>query len=371
MRIETNAKVFLETLDKALALVASRSTLPVLECVQVTAGNGLVYMTAMNATHETKTIQIQLKAMVDGVGTFLIGKEQYNLIKKMGNNQLVIEVEPDAGRPIVTCKCGKRRYDFQMDYTNDSYPSGNIYGEDIPACAMMHSQDLLDAMNRLVATTSNEEAHTMMRFFHMDFAKQRMETIDGHRIGIRELSDIKIVKPDDAMIDTLSLKALRKVIGKDDCMVWICADEKHVRIKGDGWVYTQRKPDGKWFDIDKMLTNDFSAEMNVEISDMKEAVDYILSMKTGDPRTPMIMEMTDDGLMLNRVGAGGQVSDVLAVDNYYGKFERSGFDPTFIKDACNTLDTDTMRMEWRSPKAPMMLIGDMYKVLVLPVNIGA
>ena len=47
-----------------------------------------------------------------------------------------------------------------------------------------------------------------------------------------------------------------------------------------------------------------------------------------------------------------------------------GFDPQFLTDAFNIVDSDKPLCFGTGSKAPLLINGDEYKILVLPVNIG-
>lgn len=369
MKISVYSQDFLAAVEKALQIVPARSAFPVIQNVMIEADAGKKVI-ILSATDMNRSVRVECDATIVESGVCLFGNEQFKILKKMGKNELTLEAE-NVEVPVVKLTCGKRKYDYRSADISQ-YPELEMNKADnMTVCAMMHEQDFLDAMIRLNKTTSINDTQKLFGYYHMNFAEARMETLDGYRIGIRELSDARIMNAEHSvMISAESLKAFKKLIGKDDNMIWFATNRKYNQVRSAGWMYMEKNPDGEFWDCNKLISMDRNAEFYIEKDAMKDAMDYTLSLPCADIKKPVIMEITDGGLNVSRVAAEGQVEDVIGVEEYYGNFERSGYDPRYLLDAINNVDTDRVKIGWTSPKAPMILSGDLYQFVVLPVNVG-
>ena len=99
--------------------------------------------------------------------------------------------------------------------------------------------------------------------------------------------------------------------------------------------------------------------------------DAELRKTSGADKKPVVLH-SENGNLYSYIAAGKyeafdefETSENNMKDNFY-----IGFDPQFLTDAFNIVDSDKPLCFGTGNKAPLLINGDEYKILVLPVNIG-
>ena len=160
---------------------------------------------------------------------------------------------------------------------------------------------------------------------------------------------------------------------KSEKKIEIYQDEKYVRLEGNDFTYMVCRIDGEYFNVDKMLnmSDDYRFVPNRE--QILEAMKYDVELRktSGADKEPVVLH-SENGRLYSYIKATRyeafdefETSENNMKDNFY-----IGFNPQFLTDAFSIVDSDKPLCFGTGNKAPLLINGDEYKILILPVNIG-
>ena len=134
-----------------------------------------------------------------------------------------------------------------------------------------------------------------------------------------------------------------------------------------------RRIDGEYFKVEQMLDASFDYIFVPDRVQILEAMKYDTELRkaSGADKKPVILH-SENQKLYSYIAAGKyeafdefETSGNNMEDNFY-----IGFDPQFLTDAFNIVDSDKPICFGTNNKAPLFINGNEYKILILPVNIG-
>ena len=159
---------------------------------------------------------------------------------------------------------------------------------------------------------------------------------------------------------------------KSEKEIEIYQDGKYIRLEGNDFTYIIRRIDGEYFKVDSMLDMSDDYRFVPDREQILEAMKYDAELRktSGADKKPVVLH-SENGNLYSYIAAGKyeafdefETSENSMKDNFY-----IGFDPQFLTDAFNIVDSDKPLCFGTGNKAPLLINGNEYKILVLPVNI--
>ncbi len=234
---------------------------------------------------------------------------------------------------------------------------------------------LLETIVNLCTYTSDSDTNKMMQLFNFNTKSKRIEALDGHRIGMRTLENQTIHTVADNPFDTVKIHKMcvpvfKNIMNKKskECVI-ISQDKKYVKIEGDDFTYVIRRIDGEYFKLDQILDvpDDFKFVPNRE--NILEAMKYDADLRKGELK-PVVFHSENGNLYSYISTARYEAFDELETkENYMKENLYIAFNPQFLSDVFSIVDSETPVCIGSNPKAPMLITGNEYSFLVLPVNI--
>ena len=350
-------------------VVNKKAVLPSLKRLYFNVSDSTV---SLLGTDLTKYIEVVSNSAYDLTpGTFGIGIEDIRIISKM-SGIVTMEYISDDKNNVVNLQCGKKiltihGYDNEANITLPDLK----HTEDILSC---NENWLFDTLTNLVVFTSSEEIKPAMQYFNFNTKKKRIEALDGHRIGIRKIENQTIYAEYERtiMLHNSFVNVMKKLIDKKTKNdVLISQDIKYIKVSGENYTYIERNSKQEYFPIDQMLDmkRDFSFDVNRK--DFLDVMKYNTSLINSADKKPAILH-SFNGNLYSYIGTCNYKSfDVLETkNNSMPQNMYIGFNPYYLVDAFNVIDSDEPHIVGLNNKAPFIITGNEYTVLTLPVSFG-
>ena len=369
MRIRIEARELKTLLEKVLPEVPKKPSLPILGCVLLEAKDN-------NLTASATDLETWLTVKTDKFnnnedGKILIHSDDVKLITKLTGD---IEIKLLHDKEIIFTT-GKKAITID-NHDIDSYPKFFIEDE-IPEviCSIQETQ-FTNAINKLVNFTSDNENNKMMRAYYINLKRNRIEALDGHRIGINDITP-EVFKEKPILLFNYINSKLKKVLSsKSMDYLQINEYKNHcISITGKDFTYIQRTIEGEYYKIDQMLFTDYSFKMTVDKNELQDITKFNIDMlKQTQLRKPMVIKYnkdTDNHFIYLDNGKNKTIDKLNTISHdMSGKDLMIGFNPVFINDTMKCLDDDKAIITGMNPKAPILIKGTNERYLILPVNIS-
>ena len=111
-------------------------------------------------------------------------------------------------------------------------------------------------------------------------------------------------------------------------------------------------PEGEYFKIEQMLTNDYETKMIINKKEFLNCIDRAtLLVKEGDKK-PIVINIEDESLDLKIQTPMGSMDERIDIEKE-GKDIMIGFNPKFLMDALKVIDDETVTIYLVMRKPPV------------------
>ena len=374
MKFTMNAKELKTMMEKGMAAIDKKASLSSLTRLYFEVdGNGIVKVLGTNIEHyaEVRTDS----AYQTSPGVLGISTDDIKVISKMSGEISIEDVSTEKEMKI-NIRCGKKNVTIPRYENTDIFlPSMDDTEEKI---FTVKENWLLDTVVNLNTYTSDAIGNKMFQVFNFNAKSKRVEALEGYRIGMRTLENQTIHKVAENPFDMVKLynicvPVFKKIMDKkSEKEVVISQDKKYIKVEGNDFTYIVRRIDGEYFKVDQMLNIAEDFRFTPDRESILEAMKYDADLAKADnaDRKPVVLHSENGNLYsyINTVKYEAfdelETKEIQMKDGLY-----IAFNPQFLADAFSIVDSDNPVCIGNNAKAPMLITGNEYSFLVLPVNI--
>lgn len=300
-------------------------------------------------------------------GIFGIESEDMKLILKMSGNVTFEDISMETENKI-SVKCGKRELTVNKICDTD-YVLPAI-GDDEQDVLETTESWLYDTVTKLTPFTSKSDVISLQKCINFDTKTKRVTALDGSRLALKKMENVEIIteRRNINMDAALAFPVLRAVLNKMEKRVLMSIDKTWICIKGNDFTYMIHHTDGVYYDVDKILSQYDSFSCVADKEKLLETVKYSKDI-IGKEKTPFVLHRKNEKLYSYTAVAKYEVLEELEVNDLRMDDMYIAFNPSFWVDALNTVDTDTVKICGGRNIDPLMIYGNEYDFLILPVNI--
>lgn len=371
MKFTIDAKKIKEMIEKGTTVINKRASMRELqELYFQVKENGVVSVLGTDLEHY---IEITTDAAYDTkTGILGIEAEDAKIITKMKGEITIEDVITEENHK-VNIKCGKKIVTIP-GYTNKDIFLPSMDKTEVKILSVKENW-LLDTITNLATFTGKNVIQKMYQVFNFNTNEQRVEALDGSRIGMRTLKNQKIFKTAYDIFDTVKLHnkcvpVFKKVMDKkSESEIMFYQNEKYVKIKGKDFTYISKRIEGTYFKIDQMISIPeefrFIPEKKAFLEIMKYNVDLIKNTK--ELKNPVVLH-SQNGTLYSYIKTGKYESfDKVGTNENAMENTYIGFNPQYFVDVFNIIDCDYPVCVGTNAVSPLMIYGNEYSFLILPI----
>jgi DNA polymerase III sliding clamp (beta) subunit (PCNA family) len=371
MKFTMNAKELKAMIDKGITVIDKKHYNPDFKKLYFQIDkDGLLRVLGSNSEQYVEIRNDQAYDVQPGV--FGIDIDDIKIVTKMKGNIIVEDVTTedmgDVGK--INIKCGKKTV------TIPRYQNVDIF---LPAMDGTEEKILAAKENWLLETLVNLETYTSddinkmtMQCFNFNTKQNRIEALEGHRIGMRTLRDQEVYSENSVMLNRSCVPVFKKAMSKkSESKVTISQDEKYVKVDGNDFTYVRRKQDGTYFDVEKLLRFDSDFKFVPDRESMLEMAKYNRELRVNDGKDAPVVFHSENGGLYSYIKTHKYEAfdEIETSENNMKSDLYISFNPSYIADAFSIVDSDEPECIGINAKSPIVIKGDEYSFLILPINI--
>ena len=374
MKFTMNAKELKAMMEKGMSAINKKAKLSTLTKLYFQVEeNGIVKVWGTDIEHfaEIRTNN----AWNISPGILGIDTNDIKILTKMSGDITLEDVSNDKELRI-NIQCGKKNVTIPKYENIDIFLPGMDDTEE--KIFTVKENWLLETIANLAIYTSNNDANKMMQVFNFNAKSQRVEALDDHRIGIRTLENQTIHVIDDNPFNTVKIHnkcvpVFKKIMDKkSEKEVAISQDKKYIKIEGNDFTYMIRRIDGEYFKVDQLLKFSEEYRFIANRKNILEVMKYdaeLVKLVNADKK-PIVLHSENGNLYSYIKTTKYEVFEELeTTENNMSSNLYIGFNPQFLADVFNIIDSDNPICMGTNAKAPMLITGNEYRFLVFPINI--
>lgn len=375
MKFTIYAKVLKEMIEKAATTIDKKSVLENLKRLYMQIDkNGTLRIWGSDLNHYTEVRNNSVYLTSPGVVGIDI--DDIKIITKMTGEVTIEDVSTESGRKI-NIICGKKTVSIP------GYGNTDIFLPDMDDTEMkilnVKENWLLDTITKLSIFTSDDDRMKMQMVFNFNTKDRRVEALNGQRIGMRSLESQTVYTVSDNPFDTVKLHKMcvpvfKKLLDKkSEKEVIISQDKKYVKVEGDDFTYIIRRIDGEYFNVKSILDISERFRYIANRENFLEVMKYNDNLiKTSKCDRGYVILHTENNIMYSYINTGKyEALDELEVkENTMNDELYIGYNPKFLVDVFNIIDSDEPVCIGKDRVSPLIITGNEYSFLILPVSIG-
>ncbi|MCR4813516.1 MAG: DNA polymerase III subunit beta [Lachnospiraceae bacterium] len=233
---------------------------------------------------------------------------------------------------------------------------------------------LKEIIRQTIFSISDNEANKTLRgeLFEIKDGTLRVISLDGQRVSIRkiEIEDKEINKK--IIVPGKSLNDLFNIIGKDaESEAVLHFTDNHLIITFGNTTFVTRLIDGEFFNIDNVLSKDYSTKITINKKKLYDCVDRSTTIAREGDKKAIVFSIGDNLMEIYMNSAIGSMNEKIEVEKE-GNDLKIGFNPKYLIDALKVIDDENIHLYFTSPKSPCFIRNDeeTYIYMILPVNLS-
>ena len=255
---------------------------------------------------------------------------------------------------------------------------------ELPSASGSLNSDLFaTAVNQVAIAAGKDDSLPTLTGVFVEINKNQitLAATDRYRLAVRELT----WSAQDANIETTSLlrartlaDAAKSLIGSSQVTIALApasTNEKLVGFISDGKTMTSRVLDGSFPPFRHLLPSESTADAVIEVAPFLDSVRRVALVT--DKTVPLRLNFSNNTLQLEAgTGDEAQASEKLEI-NYKGEDINIAFNPTFLTDGLNAINTAFVHITFTGANKPAVLTGQNeatsapitnYKYLLMPMR---
>lgn len=359
MKIRAERDDLADALGRAFRAVGTRFALPVLQ--------GLLCETNGNKLHVIGTdleitVQTSIEVEVADAGRAVIpGRLLSDAVRRMPPGHVVI----DAGESEVVISGGGPEFRLRPLETADFPTISTEEGDGVA----VDGEQLADAIAQVVIAASNDAARPVLTavLFETSDEGLRLVSTDAYRLAVRDLIGVGL--EGSGLVPARGLRELARTVGA--AQVTTAVLEREVVFRSERGSLRLRLIEGKFPAYASLLPDSFPAEVIIDRDEMLDTLNRVFLV--AEDHIPVRFEVSESGVevTVTRQDVGGETEHLAA--DFKGEEPISvAFNPRYLADGVNALDTDKIRIRLVDGVKPAVVDDpgdDSYLYLLMPVRV--
>ena len=366
MKIQCQKADLLNGVNIVLKAIPVKSTMPILGCIVIEAGNQYIKLLANDMELGIETL---VKGTVSEPGTVALDAKIFSeIIRRLPENEVFITTDDKYMTEIV---CEKANFSISGKSSEEFPYLPKIEKEN----AVVLSQfTLKEVIRQTVFSISDNENNKIMtgELFEIKGNELRVISLDGHRISIRRIEMKDAYEEQKVIIPGKTLNEISKILsGEASSTVQIYFTDKHALFEFDDTVVLTRLIEGEYYHIDQMLSSDYETKVTINKKELQSCIERASLLIRETDKQPVIIDIDNNNFELKINTAIGSMNEEIDIA-MEGKNIIIGLNPKFLLDALRVIDDETVDLYFINAKAPCFIRNQeqTYIYLILPVNIN-
>lgn len=371
MKIRCAKERLVEGLNMVGRTVSSRTPLPILECILLTADENGVRLTANDLEMSIETTT--LEAQVDETGSVALEARLFSeIIKKMPDSN--VQIESQLNNETV-CKSGRARFTI-MGMPGEEFPvmpeMERTNGYSVPA------KELRDMIRNTIFSVAAEDPKAVLTgelIEHRDNALN-VVAVDGFRISYRKLDLTEMPSlpevPMSVVVPAKALHELSRILpadSDDPCAFYFT--DKRIIFDLPQFTFVSRLLEGEFIRYDQIFNEDFTTNVTLERQAFLSGLERATLVARDNKKSPVKLEIQEKSVVItSNTEVGNSYDEIQAeVD---GNTLEIAFNPRYLIEALKAIDEDSIMARFTTGLSPCIIRGvnkDDAKYLILPLRL--
>ncbi len=367
MKLSTTSQELLGQLQTASRVASTRSAVQALSGVQVHAAGGEV---ELRATDMEIGLRVPLIAQVEREGTVVLpARLMLDVARQLPSGPLTLELR--SAEQDVEIICGPARFHIRTLRTEDFPTLPEPGGDQI---VVLPAKAFVDTVGKVARSASRDETRPILTGILVSASgtELRMVATDSYRLSVKETRlETPIEGGFEANVPARALQELERIAAGETGDLTIGMRASQIVFQVGSVVLSSRLIDGQFPNYRQLLPETYEHELHVPGEELTGVVRRVSLM--AQKNAPLRLSFTEGQLNVSaQTPDVGEASEPLPVPFAGDPFE-IGFNPDFLKDGLESVDSGDVVLKLISPLRPGLIeAGDQsgFLYLIMPIRLN-
>jgi DNA polymerase III subunit beta len=366
MQINTTRQSLLDALLIVSRAVSARAALQALSGILITADG----KARLRATDMELGLEVGLEGEVDGPGSLVLpGRLLVEVARSLPDGPVSLALR-EAERDI-ELSAGSSRFHLRTLPADDfpRFPESEGEPVELPAAP------LRDTINRVARAASRDEARPVLTGVLVTVERDEMTMVatDSYRLAVKATKlETSVPERLQANVPARALRELARLIdagGDESVSVWLTRNQAIFRVAQIS--LSSRLIDGQFPNHQQLLPESYEHEVKLPRAELLEVTRRVSQL--AQRNAALRLSFSEGELVVSAETPDlGDAREALPAP-YSGELLEIGFNPEFIRDGLESIDSDEVVFKLISPLRPGLLepaVGDDFSYLVMPIRLN-
>jgi DNA polymerase-3 subunit beta len=376
MNIICDKNLLTERLSLVSRTVSTRTTLPILECILLTADESGLCLTANDLEMSIHTAPLPAQVQEPG-SVALDAKLLTEIVRKMPGDTVHIQTDNNY-----LTECTSDRAKFKINgLPGDEFPvmpetekREKNDPDDKTGQSVIKPTVLRDMIRQTIFSVAVDESKPILtgELFQCTDNTLILVAVDGFRISYRRTE----LEGENASISTVvpakALHELSRVLpSESDEEVRFYVTDKRIVFELKSFTFISRLLEGNFIRYDQVFNEDFATIITSDRLSLLNGLERACLVSRDIKKSPVKLEIQENAVIITSNTELGQSYDEISCD-IDGQNLEIAFNPRYLIDALKAVEDDRIVITFTTALSPCIIRGvetDTYKYLILPLRL--
>lgn len=366
-----------EAVGHVMKAVSSRTTIPILTGIKITAGLDGITLTGSDSDVAIKSF-IPLEedgnenAKIEAAGNIVLQSRVFSeLVRKLPDDQVDIEVD---SRLIAKITSGSSEFNLN-GLDPEEYPTLPVISEEN---VVNVKKDLLKhVIRQTIFAVSTSETRPVLTGVRWNIQNGKLDCVatDSHRLAQRTIpiEDGTGADYHNIIVPGKSLNELSKILDDNsDETVSMVITSNQILFKTNNLQFFSRLLDGNYPATERLIPNESKTDITLSTKDLLHAIERASLLAKEERNNVVKLRTEKEQIEISSQSPElGRVFENLIADQVEGEELRISFSAKFMMDALSRIDAQNIKISFTGAMRPFIIrpIGDEgILMLILPVR---
>nr|WP_304508829.1 DNA polymerase III subunit beta [Anaerotignum sp.] len=346
--------------------VSNRTTLPILECILLTADERGFILTGNDLELGIKTASIEANILEQG--EIAIEARIFNdIIRRLNGEEVTISTNE---KNAVTILCGSSEFTI-MGQSGEDFPA--LPEVEQNQAYTLKQNDLRNMIRQTIFSIAQDNAKPVLTGelfeFNSDFFN--IVSVDGYRISYRKNVLMNSYDQTNVIVPGKTLSELNKILSQEEeDLVSVYVTDKHILFDLGTAIMVSRLIDGDFIRYEQSFSEDYKTEILIDKSEMIQSLERASLVSRDNRKTPVRFKIKTKNLEITAKSDMGTAYEEISAE-IEGEEISIAFNPRYFIEALRSIDEEKVKIHFTASLSPCTILpveGDSFKYLILPLR---
>ncbi len=355
----------LDAVSRLQRVVGSKTSMPVLEGILISAEQGKITLISYNLEMGMKK---EIYGKCDQAGDIVINARLLaDILRRMNGIDVQISTDEKLNCHI---KSGEATFDIMgMAATDFPEMPSVAEGETI----LVDGKILCENVKGVIfAAAQNEGARPILTGLNFAFSDGIMQlvAIDGYRLAIRK-QKVNINREISFTATSKSIAEVIKLIDEETENVEINVGERLLSFKINGYTFISRLIEGDFVNFEKTLPDEIKQRVVLNTRELIDTIERVSLLISESFSTPVRCYFNELNVVFTCATSIGRATETFNIELEGENFE-IGLNSRYLLDALKACETEKIRILFNGPNTGVLIEpcdSDEFKYMIMPMRL--